>query len=78
MKQGVALAQSYLSQTLNLDVSIVDVEIILEDDDVLNTDGCLALCFLDAGCAHIVVNGANDKSEEVMEVCCLPKEREIQ
>uniref|UniRef100_A0A6V2F3Z5 Phosphoribosyl-AMP cyclohydrolase domain-containing protein n=1 Tax=Ditylum brightwellii TaxID=49249 RepID=A0A6V2F3Z5_9STRA len=77
MKQGVALAQSYLSQTLNLDVSIVDVEIVLENEDVLNTDGCLASCFLDAGCARIVVNGTSDKSEEVMEVCRLPKERMV-
>jgi phosphoribosyl-ATP pyrophosphohydrolase / phosphoribosyl-AMP cyclohydrolase / histidinol dehydrogenase len=57
MKQGVAIAREYLTQSWRLDVSIIDVEIVLHADDVCSTDGCLASCFLDAGCARIVVDG---------------------
>ena len=83
MKQGVALASSYLSTTLNIDVSIVDVEIVLNVDCINKTDGCLASCFLDAGCAYVVVrvkenddDGLN-KALEAVDTTRLPKERII-
>jgi len=61
------MASSYLAQTLGIDVSIVDVEIVLNADDIVDTDGCLASCFLDAGCAYVVIqvdeqNGDNGES----------------
>lgn len=58
MKQGVAMASKYLQTTLQLDVSVIDVEVVVESKDIIETDGCLAACLLDAGCAAIVINGA--------------------
>ena len=71
MKQGVAQAKEYL-QKLQLDVSIVDVEVVLRAQDVIRTDGCLASCFLDAGCATIVMDGTNT---EGLDAAKIPKER---
>ena len=60
MKQGVALASSYLIQTLQLDVSIIDVEIVISSSHIIKTDGCICSCFLDAGCTAIVVINDDD------------------
>jgi len=79
MKQSVALASDYLSTSLGLDVSIVDVEIVLSTKDLMETDGCLAACFLDAGCAYVVIQ-VESGVEEVLEscdVCRLPRERVV-
>ena len=46
MKQGVAMASKYLQESLQLDVSVVDVEVIVESKDIIETDGCLAACML--------------------------------
>eukprot|EP00555_Chaetoceros_dichaeta_P011326 CAMPEP_0198255620 /NCGR_PEP_ID=MMETSP1447-20131203/5700_1 /TAXON_ID=420782 /ORGANISM="Chaetoceros dichaeta, Strain CCMP1751" /LENGTH=537 /DNA_ID=CAMNT_0043942027 /DNA_START=68 /DNA_END=1681 /DNA_ORIENTATION=- len=62
MKEGIAMAQTYLSNTLTLDTSIVDVEIVLEPSAIIQSDGCIVSCFLDAGCAKIVVAAATDGS----------------
>ncbi len=83
MKESVAKASSYLTQTLGLDVSIVDVEIVLNIDSILNTDGCLASCFLDAGCAAVVVRVKQEEQEglskalEACDVARVPRERLI-
>jgi len=80
MKEGVAMAQRYLAQTLGLDVSVASVEIVLSIDSVLKTDGCLASCFLDAGCSHIVVRvkgGEVAKALEACDVTRVPRERLI-
>ena len=50
MKEGVALAQSYLSDTLGLDASIIDIEMLLDASTIIQSDGCITACFLDAGC----------------------------
>ena len=85
-KEGVALASSYLAQTLGFDVSIVDVEIVLNIDSIVDTDGCLASCFLDAGCAYVVVqvkgetgdNGSSGGLSKALAACDatrVPRER---
>lgn len=74
MKQGIAMASTYLQETLQLDVSIVDVQIVVSAEDILATDGCLAACLLDAGCAAIVMDGTN---MEAMDVAKIPRERLI-
>ena len=87
MKEGVAKAYSYLTQTLGLDVSIIDVEIVLNIDSILQTDGCLVSCFLDAGCAAVVVRVKQEDQEveecglskalEACDVARVPRERLI-
>ena len=86
MKEGVAMATSYLTKTLGIDISIIDVEIVLNIDSIMNTDGCLASCFLDAGCAYVVVrvkddnDGSDDGLEKALVACDttrVPKERLI-
>lgn len=90
MKESVAKASSYLTSTLGLDVSIIDVEIVLNIDSIIQTDGCLVSCFLDAGCAAVVVrvkqheeNDGNDgddglsKALEACDVARVPRERLI-
>lgn len=74
MKQGVAMASIYLEKTLQLDVSIVDVQIFVSAKDMVETDGCLAACLLDAGCAAIVMDGTNI---EAMDAAKVPRERLI-
>jgi hypothetical protein len=72
MKQGVAMAKSLLTETMKLDVSIVDVQVIVSAEDILKTDGCLAACFLDAGCHAIVLDGSD---LEAMDTAKIPRER---
>jgi hypothetical protein len=74
MKQGDAMASAYLQKTLQLDVSVVDIEITVASEDVVGTDGCLAACLLDAGCAAIVMEGTNF---EAMDAARIPRERLI-
>jgi hypothetical protein len=74
MKQGVAMASTYLQKTLQLDVSVVDIQIAVASEDVVGTDGCLAACLLDAGCAAIVMEGTNI---EAMDAAKIPRERLI-
>jgi len=74
MKQGVAMASTYLQKTLQLDVSVVDVQVVVTAEDVLTTDGCLAACLLDAGCTAIVMDGTH---VEAMDVAKIPRERLI-
>lgn len=71
MKEGVAMTKEYLSQ-LSLDVSIIDVEVVVEAADLVATDGCLASCLLDAGCATIVTDGTK---LEALDAAQIPKER---
>ena len=79
MKQGVQLASDFVSLQLSLDVSIVDVEIVLSATDMVESDGCLACCFLDAGCQYIVVQVQGEegltRALEAIEVSRLPRER---
>ena len=74
MKQGVAMAEEYLNQTLQLDVSIVDVEIVVDAKDIMETDGCLAACLLDAGCCGIVMDGTQLES---LDAAKIPRERMV-
>lgn len=81
MKQGVQLASDFLSLQLKLDVSIVDVEIVLSASNLVESDGCLACCFLDAGCQYIVVQVEGEeglkRALEAIEVNLLPRERVV-
>jgi len=72
MKEGVAMAKSFLENNLGVDVSVVDVEILVGNDEILSSSGLIASCFLDAGCDAIVVDGA---SLEALDATKLPKER---
>jgi phosphoribosyl-ATP pyrophosphohydrolase/phosphoribosyl-AMP cyclohydrolase/histidinol dehydrogenase len=54
MKEGVAMAKIYLEESLSLDVSICDVEVVLQAKDIIETDGCICACLLDAGCQTII------------------------
>ncbi len=74
MKEGVALASVYLQETLQLDVSIVEVQVNVAAEDIIQTDGCLAACLLDAGCMAIVMDGTNI---EAIDAAKIPKERMI-
>lgn len=83
MKQSVSLASSYLKTNLGIDVSVVDVEIVLSVRDVVRSDGCICACFLDAGCDRIVLEVKDDEqnSSTWKDVCTaadaarLPEER---
>jgi len=55
-----------------LDVSVVNVQIVIESKSIIETDGCLSACFLDAGCTAIVIDG---KNLEAMDAAKIPKER---
>jgi hypothetical protein len=72
MKQGAAMASKYLLETLQLDVSIVLVEIVVDSKDIVGTDGCLAACLLDAGCAAVVIDGTDTAA---MDAAKIPRER---
>lgn len=72
MKEGVALAKSFLTGNLLLDTSIIDVEVVVHADQLLSTDGCLAACLLDAGCQAIVTDGMD---LEAMDAAKIPRER---
>jgi phosphoribosyl-ATP pyrophosphohydrolase/phosphoribosyl-AMP cyclohydrolase/histidinol dehydrogenase len=72
MKQGIAMAKTYFVETLQLDVTVVDVEVVLDARDVIQSDGCLASGLLDAGCDKIVVDGTN---RDALETAQIPKAR---
>lgn len=72
MKEGNAMGKKFLTETLELDVSVVDVEVVVNPHDLVSTDGCLAACLLDSGC-HAVVTDGNDL--EAMDAAKIPKER---
>lgn len=72
MKQGVAMAQKLLRETLKLDVSVIDAEVVVDPNDLVSTDGCVAACLLDAGCQTIVTDGTN---LEAMDAAKIPRER---
>jgi phosphoribosyl-ATP pyrophosphohydrolase / phosphoribosyl-AMP cyclohydrolase / histidinol dehydrogenase len=74
MKHAVALASDYLRKDLQLDVSIIDVEIVITSKDVLTTNGCIASCLLDAGCARVVIHN-DDTLVETIQAARIPRER---
>eukprot|EP00980_Cylindrotheca_fusiformis_P031620 scaffold26701_cov127-Cylindrotheca_fusiformis.AAC.1 len=74
MKQGVGMASKYLRETLQLDVSIVNVEVVVDSKDILDTDGCLAACLLDAGCSAIVLDGTDVAA---MDAAKIPRDRVV-
>jgi len=72
MKEGVAMAKTFLMIDLQLDPSIIDVELVVEPLDLVESDGCLAACFLDAGCDAIVTNGTH---LEALDRARIPRSR---
>lgn len=72
MKQGVAMASTYLTKMLQLDVSVVNVQVVLDPSLIIETDGCISACLLDAGCTAIVIDG---KNLEAMDAAKIPRER---
>jgi phosphoribosyl-ATP pyrophosphohydrolase / phosphoribosyl-AMP cyclohydrolase / histidinol dehydrogenase len=82
MKQGVAMASTYLESVLLLDVSIIDVEIVINNYDIIQTNGCIAACFLDAGCDCIVLSYNNNdtnntKLNDAFDIAQIPSSRLI-
>jgi phosphoribosyl-ATP pyrophosphohydrolase / phosphoribosyl-AMP cyclohydrolase / histidinol dehydrogenase len=81
MKQSVGLASKYLQETCRFDVSIVDVEVYISDiKDIVDTAGNYASCFLDAGCARIVLPyhspTDNDASfQDMLNIAGIPRDR---
>jgi len=97
MKQGVAMAQSYLQDSidnnesesesenengmveggggLQLDPSIIDIEIVLDAQSIVQTDGCIVSCFLDAGCDKIVIPIVSKDDILALDVSRVPKNR---
>mmetsp|Transcript_31983 Transcript_31983/g.37288 ORF Transcript_31983/g.37288 Transcript_31983/m.37288 type:complete len:483 (-) Transcript_31983:44-1492(-) len=76
MKQGVAMAQSYLSKSLKVDASIIDVEILLDASMIIQSGGCIVACFLDAGCDKIAVSDENiDMIVQAMNFARVPSDR---
>lgn len=66
------MASDYLTKTLQLDVSVVEVQIVLEARAIIESDGCLSACFLDAGCKAVVIDG---KNIDAMDAAKIPRER---
>lgn len=76
MKQGVAMAQSYISDTLKLDSSVIDIEILTDAVTVLSSRGCITACLLDAGCDKVAIACQNnDDTLKALHVSRVPKER---
>jgi phosphoribosyl-ATP pyrophosphohydrolase/phosphoribosyl-AMP cyclohydrolase/histidinol dehydrogenase len=73
MKQGVAMASEFLKD-IGLDVSVIDVEIVVDVDDVIASAGCLVSCFLDAGCDKVVLPYC-EKFQQAASVARVPRER---
>jgi phosphoribosyl-ATP pyrophosphohydrolase/phosphoribosyl-AMP cyclohydrolase/histidinol dehydrogenase len=74
MKQGVAMASTYLQDTLQLDVSIINVQISIDSKDVMESDGCLVACLLDAGCSAVVLDGTD---LQALDTARVPRERVV-
>lgn len=74
MKEGVAAAANYLTVQQQLDVSVVNVQVMVDALDIIKSDGCLAACLLDAGCAAVVVDGTNS---EALDAAKVPADRLI-
>jgi hypothetical protein len=72
MKEGVALAKSFIENTLHLDVSILDVECYIEPIDIIQSNGFIAACLLDAGCHAIVTDGSDLRA---LDVAKIPRDR---
>jgi len=72
MKQGIAMASDYLTKSLQLDVSAVNVQVVLDSKTIIGTEGCISACFLDAGCKAVVIDG---KDLETMDAAKIPRER---
>lgn len=72
MKEGNAMGKTFLTDTLELDVSVIDVEVVVNPNDLVSTDGCLASCLLDSGCHAVVTDGTD---LEAMDAAKIPKER---
>jgi len=76
MKQGVAMAEKYIFETLSVDASIIDVEILIEASMIIESDGCIAACFLDAGCDKIAVKGSDiDVLLQALDLARVPRNR---
>ncbi|VEU36793.1 unnamed protein product [Pseudo-nitzschia multistriata] len=72
MKQGVAMASDYMTKSLQLDPTVVSVQMSIESSTIVETDGCITACFLDAGCTHIAIDGTN---LEALDAARIPRER---
>lgn len=75
MKQGVAMAEAFLIN-YGVDASIVNVEVVIPNQHMVDTNGCLASCWLDAGCANIVLTN-DDLLKSATDAARIPRERLI-
>ena len=75
MKEGVAMAQSYIKDTLNVDAAIVNIEILIDASMVAKSDGCIVACFLDAGCDKVAISGGANVLLQALEDARVPRDR---
>ncbi len=76
MKQGVAMAQSFFFESLGVDASCNDIELIVDASNIIESSGCLVACLLDAGCARIAVSGDSiDNIINALVVAAVPRDR---
>jgi len=71
-KDATSLAFKLFVDDFGIDPSVIDVEVVLKTQDVFESEGMLATCFLDAGADKIVLDG---RALEAMELCQLPSDR---
>mmetsp|Transcript_30869 Transcript_30869/g.37692 ORF Transcript_30869/g.37692 Transcript_30869/m.37692 type:complete len:460 (+) Transcript_30869:103-1482(+) len=78
-KAATSLACKYITDALKVDPSLINVEIVITAQDVLDTDGYLVNCLLDAGADKVVLDAGCDVLEDTvltaLERCRVPSER---
>ena len=76
MKQSVAECSKWLSTMA--DVSVIDVEVCVRGKDVLETDGFIVQCLMDAGADTVVLSNDDVSDEEfvkLLDTAKVPSER---
>ena len=66
-REGVTVALLYITETLIIDVLIVNVEIVLNIDCIIEMDGYMVSCFWIAGYAYVMVLAKQEEEGEEEE-----------
>jgi len=75
MKQSVAMAQDFIHKNLFLDPSIIDIEMVVDAQLIVETDGFVASCLLDAGCDKIVIPIQTEADLQALDKAKVSKDR---
>ena len=73
MKQSVAECSSWLNSIV--DVSVIDLEVCVSGKAVLDTDGLIVQCLMDAGAAAVVFSNEDNQLLDIINVARVPCER---